>query len=63
VERRYRDRLAVDDLADPHLLDESRVALDELTTLLGLGGDFYPSSAPDRLLRGGAGGEPPPASA
>jgi succinylarginine dihydrolase len=42
VERRYRDRLAVDDLADPHLLDESRVALDELTALLGLGGDFYP---------------------
>ncbi|HVF65895.1 MAG TPA: N-succinylarginine dihydrolase [Casimicrobiaceae bacterium] len=32
----YRDRLAPEDLADPVLLDESRRALDELTTLLGL---------------------------
>ncbi|MGN8197284.1 N-succinylarginine dihydrolase [Salinisphaera sp. RV14] len=37
VERHYRDRLAPDDLADPALLDETRVALDELTRLLGLG--------------------------
>ena len=42
AERRYRDRLSVGDLADPALLDESRAALDELTALLGLGGDFYP---------------------
>jgi succinylarginine dihydrolase len=37
VERHYRDRLAVEDLADPRLLVESRTALDELTTLLGIG--------------------------
>jgi succinylarginine dihydrolase len=42
VRRRYRDRLAPEDLADPALLTESRAALDELTTLLGLGGGFYP---------------------
>jgi len=42
VERRYRDRLAPADLADPLLLDESREALDELTRILDLGGDFYP---------------------
>jgi succinylarginine dihydrolase len=42
IERRYRDRLTVEDLADPALLDESRAALDELTGLLGLGGGFYP---------------------
>ncbi len=40
--RRYRDRLAPADLADPALLDESRAALDELTGLLALGSDFYP---------------------
>jgi succinylarginine dihydrolase len=37
VRRRYRDRLAVDDLADPALLDESRAALDEIGNVLGLG--------------------------
>jgi succinylarginine dihydrolase len=37
VERHYRDRLALADLADPQLLDQSRRALDELTRLLGLG--------------------------
>jgi succinylarginine dihydrolase len=37
IERHYRDRLASADLADPMLLAESRAALDELTTLLGLG--------------------------
>lgn len=41
VERHYRDRLAIDDLADPHLIDETRTALDELTELLGLG-SIYP---------------------
>ena len=38
----YRDRLTAADLADPSLLDESRVALDALSGLLGLGGGFYP---------------------
>jgi succinylarginine dihydrolase len=37
VKRRYRDRLAIADLADPALLDESRTALDEIGQLLGLG--------------------------
>ena len=37
VERHYRDHLGPDDLADPQLLNESRVALDELTGLLQLG--------------------------
>jgi succinylarginine dihydrolase len=37
VRRHYRDRLAAGDLADPALLDESRRALDELSTLLRLG--------------------------
>jgi succinylarginine dihydrolase len=38
----YRDELKVADLADPALLDESRGALDELTSILGLGSGFYP---------------------
>ena len=42
ADRRYRDQLAVADLADPALVVEARTALDELTTILGLGGDFYP---------------------
>ena len=37
VARHYRDRLLPADLADPALLDESRRALDELSTLLALG--------------------------
>ncbi len=41
-ERWYRDELRPADLADPALLDESRGALDELTAILQLGGDFYP---------------------
>jgi succinylarginine dihydrolase len=40
--RHYRDRLTPADLAGPDLLEESRVALDELTGLLGLGSGFYP---------------------
>lgn len=42
VTRRYRDRLTPADLADPRLLTESREALDELSQILDLGGDFYP---------------------
>lgn len=42
AERRYRDRLAPEDLADPTLLEESRAALDELTSIMDLGSGFYP---------------------
>ena len=38
----YRDSLTPADLADPALLDESRQALDELTSILALGSSFYP---------------------
>ena len=41
VDAHYRDRLAPNDLEDPSLLDESRKALDELTTILELG-SIYP---------------------
>ncbi|WP_413738999.1 N-succinylarginine dihydrolase [Sodalis sp. RH21] len=41
VDRHYRDRLRQGDLADPALLDEVRVGLDELTRLLNLG-SIYP---------------------
>ncbi|MEX2473710.1 N-succinylarginine dihydrolase [Marinobacter sp.] len=37
VEGHYREELAVEDLADPMLLDEVRKALDELTGIMGLG--------------------------
>jgi succinylarginine dihydrolase len=37
VEKNYRDRMSDDDLIDPQLINEVRVALDELTTLLALG--------------------------
>ena len=36
IRRHYRDRLAPEDLGDPALLEESRRALDELSTLLRL---------------------------
>jgi len=39
--RHYRDRIVAEDLGDPALLDESRRALDELSTLLRLP-DVYP---------------------
>lgn len=41
VEAHYREELTVDDLADPHLADENRRALDQLTQLLDLG-SIYP---------------------
>lgn len=41
VEKHYRDTLTEDDLADPSLLNESRMALDELTKILNLG-SVYP---------------------
>ncbi len=37
IMRRYREELRPEDLADPDLLRESREALDELSSLLGLG--------------------------
>lgn len=37
VDKHYRDELAVDDLADPQLVIESRTALDELTQIMKLG--------------------------
>jgi len=40
IERRYRDRLALADMADPTLLVEARTALDEITQLLGIGSVF-----------------------
>jgi succinylarginine dihydrolase len=41
VERYYRDQLEPAELADPHLLYETRQALDALTQLLNLG-SLYP---------------------
>ena len=37
IEKHYRKRLSPIDLGDPALLQEGRAALDELTTILGLG--------------------------
>ena len=42
VNAHYRDSLAPEDLCDPNLMDESFAALDELTTIMNLGSDFYP---------------------
>ena len=42
VERYYRETLTSDDLRDPGLLDEGRLALDKLTDIMRLGSDFYP---------------------
>lgn len=41
VDKHYRDELSPNQLADPQLLNEGRIALDELTMLLNLGGGFY----------------------
>jgi succinylarginine dihydrolase len=42
VTKHYREALAPNDLGDPALVDETQTALDELTRILPLGGDFYP---------------------
>jgi succinylarginine dihydrolase len=42
AEAHYREALTPADLADPKLIDETRAALDELTSILRLGSDFYP---------------------
>ncbi len=41
IEKNYRDRLTLEDLADPIFLNESRTALDELTQILHVG-SVYP---------------------
>ena len=40
IDRHYRDEISPDDLADPALMQESFAALDELTSIFGLGA-FY----------------------
>jgi len=42
IKKHYREELAPDDLGDPALVAETQTALDELTRILPLGGDFYP---------------------
>jgi succinylarginine dihydrolase len=42
VAKHYRTELAPEDLADPALVSETQTALDELTSILPLGSDFYP---------------------
>lgn len=42
VTKHYREDMAPNDLGDPDLMRESFTALDELTGIMGLGGDFYP---------------------
>jgi succinylarginine dihydrolase len=37
IEARYRDRVTLADLEDPGFVDECRIALDEITAILGLG--------------------------
>jgi succinylarginine dihydrolase len=37
IQRRYRERLTLRDVADPRLVDEANTALDEITQVLGLG--------------------------
>ncbi len=42
IKSHYREELSPSDLGDPALVDETQRALDELTRILPLGGDFYP---------------------
>lgn len=42
IKTHYRVEIAPADLADPALVNETQRALDELTRILPLGGDFYP---------------------
>lgn len=46
VDAHYRDRLAIADLADPALIEETRTALDELTQLLRLGSIYEFQQSP-----------------
>jgi len=42
AKKHYRETLSPEDLPDPELMLESFKALDELTSILNLGSDFYP---------------------
>ena len=42
IRRHYREELAPAELGDPALVGETQAALDDLTRILPLGGDFYP---------------------
>jgi succinylarginine dihydrolase len=56
VGRHYRDRLVLEDLADPALLAESRAALDALTEILALGSIYaFQRGGPDPPAAGRAG--------
>jgi len=41
INKHYREKLSITDLTDPKLVDESHIALDQLTKILGLG-SIYP---------------------
>ena len=41
IDKYYRDRLSVEDLSDPQLLEENRSAVDDLTQMMGVGA-IYP---------------------
>lgn len=42
INQHYRETLSLNDLADPHLLEEGHTALDQLSTIMKLGSGFYP---------------------
>ena len=42
INAHYREQLSPEDLLDPSLMEESFVALDALTKIMGLGDGFYP---------------------
>jgi succinylarginine dihydrolase len=42
ISQHYRETLSLNDLADPHLLEEGHTALDQLSTIMKLGSGFYP---------------------
>ena len=46
IKSHYREELAPADLGNPALVRETQTALDELTRILPLGGDFYPFQRP-----------------
>jgi succinylarginine dihydrolase len=46
IVKHYREDLGPGDLGDPALVRETQTALDELTRILPLGGDFYPFQRP-----------------
>ena len=53
VTRHYREELKPEDLADVRLLEESRTALDELTSILSLPGLYaFPEGRPGHLTSG-----------